>query len=271
MAVMRCRGRCLFTFSFGAALLGPAIPARAGAWAEPEGETLVIATTTFADSTRAFDASGKLLPVSDWRKFELGFNIEYGLSDRVTLLARPAVADISSAGPPTGAYRGLSSFDLGARIELARVGDAVFAAQGRARLPGASDAANTALSGMTAAEAEGRLLAGYSLTLAGRPAFVDAQLGWAARAGGNPGEARFDLTLGFRPMDRVLALLQSISAATTGAGTAAYPNQRWSKLQPSLVYEFTPGWSAQAGAFATVAAVNARREVGAILAVWRRF
>jgi protein XagA len=268
---MRLYPRLSVTFSFAAAMSGLALPARAGAWAEPEGETLVIATTTFADSTRAFDANGKLQPVSDWRKFELGFNIEYGLSDRVTLLARPAVADISSAGPPTGAYRGLSSIDLGARIELARVGDAVFAAQGRVRLPGASDAANTALSGMTAAEAEGRLLAGYSLTLAGRPAFAEAQLGWAARNGGNPGEARFDLTLGFRPMDHLLALLQSFSVATTGAGTAAYPNQRWSKLQPSLVYEFAQGWSAQAGAFATVAAINARREVGAILAVWRRF
>jgi hypothetical protein len=268
---MRLFGRFSVTFSFAAALTCLAFPARAGAWAEPQGEALVIATATFADSTRAFDANCKLLPVSAWRKFELGFNIEYGLSERVTLLARPAVADISSAGPPSGAYRGLSSMDIGARMELARLGDAVFAAQGRVRLPGAGDVANPALSGMTAAEVEGRLLAGYSLTLAGRPAFADAQIGWAARAGGNPGEARFDLTLGFRPFERVLALLQSFSVATTGAGTAAYPSQRWSKLQPSLVHEFAPGWSAQAGAFATVAAVNARREVGAIVAVWRRF
>ena len=271
MAVMRWWGRFQFTCSFAAAAFGPASMARAGAWAQPEGETLVIAAASFADSTRAFDASGKLLPVSAWRKFELGFHVEYGLSERVTLLARPAVADVSSAGPPSGAYRGLSSMEFGARIELARVGDAVFATQGKVKLPGASDTGNPALSGMTAVEVEGRVLAGYSLNVGGRPAFVDAQLGWAARMGGNPGEARLDLTLGVRPFDHLLALLQSFSAATTGAGTAGYPSQRWSKLQPSLVYEFAPGWSAQAGIFATVAAVNARREQGAIAAVWRKF
>ena len=92
MAVMRWWGRFQFTFSFAAAAFGPASMARAGAWAQPEGETLVIAAASFADSTRAFDASGKLLPVSAWRKFELGFHVEYGLIERVTLLARPAWA-----------------------------------------------------------------------------------------------------------------------------------------------------------------------------------
>jgi hypothetical protein len=53
--------------------------------------------------------------------------------------------------------------------------------------------------------------------------------------------------------------------------SAAFPRSSWEKLQGSLVYDIAPAWSAQIGAFMTVAGVNAGRELGPLAALWYRF
>ncbi len=64
MAVMPCRLRSFAAvWTVVACVLGHG-PALAGAWPLGEGEALVIAGASFSGSTAAFDASGKLLPVS---------------------------------------------------------------------------------------------------------------------------------------------------------------------------------------------------------------
>ncbi len=270
---MASRSRILrqYCVLMAVALLDSAGAAQAGAWAQRKGATQVIATSQFSDSTRAFDLNGRLVPVVAWRKFELGVHIEYGLSPTVTLLASPVLEDVSIKGFAPGAYRGLESLEVGARIEMARLGEVVFAAQALGKIPGATNRSNTALAGATACEAEARLLAGYSFTLWDRPAFADGEIAWRARNGGNPGEARLELTIGVHLTEQAQLLMQSFNAATTGRGSPSYPDERWSKLQPSLVYEIARGLSLQAGAFITLAAVNARREQGALLAVWKTF
>jgi len=245
--------------------------ALAGAWTLGEGETLVIAGASFADSAAAFDLKGRLIPVSSYRKFELGVYVERGLTDSFTLIVKPSFEDVATKGPPGGAYHGFEAMEAGARLRLAQFNDLVFSAQALVKIPAASDKANPALVGATAREIEGRLLAGYSFRAFERAAFADAQIAWTARDGGNPGEARLDLTLGVQATEAVQLLLQSFNLATTGAGNVNYPAQRASKLQASVVYAFAPGWSLQGGGFATVAAQNARRESGAVAAVWRRF
>jgi hypothetical protein len=246
-------------------------PALAGAWSIGEGRAIAIATASFSDSLMAFDAKGKLLPVSSYRKFNLGLYVEYGYDDRLTLIVKPTLADVVTAGPPAGRYRGLEALEAGARWEVAKFGDIVLSAQATGKLPGSMNAANPAVVGATARELDARLLAGYSFQMFKRDGFAEAQVGWRVRDGGNPGEARVDVTLGLRPYDRILALLQSFNVATTGSGTAAYPSQKYSKLQPSVVYELADGWSVQGGGFLTIAAVNARRDQGLIAAVWKRF
>lgn len=63
-------------------LIGAGIEAAwGGAWLMPPGDDQVIADTFFSDSTRAFDAQGRLIPVPSYQKFELGTYIEYGLTN----------------------------------------------------------------------------------------------------------------------------------------------------------------------------------------------
>ncbi len=245
--------------------------AHAGAWAQGEGQGLVIVATTFDTSGQAFDAKGRLSPVSYYRKFELGLYAEYGLTDNVTLVARPSFENVTTGGPPPGAYRGIEAMEAGARVQLAKIGDAVFAAQALVKIPGSTNRSNTALAGSTADEIEARFLAGASISAFDRPGFIEADVAWRGRDGGHPGEARLDVTLGLRVTDKAQLLLQSFNATTTGAGDAVYPAQRSAKLQPSVVYEIAPGWSLQGGAYATVAAQNARRERGVVVAVWKKF
>jgi hypothetical protein len=42
-------------------------------------------------------------------------------------------------------------------------------------------------------------------------------------------------------------------------------------VEPSLVYDFDKNWSVQFGLYTTVKAVNANRETGLVVALWRRF
>ena len=79
-----------------------------GAWLLPPGDGQVIADTFFSDSTQAFDAHGRLIPVPSYRKFELGTYIEYGLTNWLTLVASPSYDRIENP-PPGRSYNGLYS------------------------------------------------------------------------------------------------------------------------------------------------------------------
>jgi hypothetical protein len=61
-----------------------------GAWLMPPGDGQAIVYSAFSDSTRAFDSQGRLIPVPQYKKFELGTYIEYGLTNWLTLVVSPA-------------------------------------------------------------------------------------------------------------------------------------------------------------------------------------
>ncbi|MEJ0094820.1 MAG: hypothetical protein WDN46_15760 [Methylocella sp.] len=108
-------------------------------------------------------------------------------------------------------------------------------------------------------------MAGENIFIAGI-----AEAGYRFYGQNQPGEWHVDLTLGLRPTPRLLALLQSFSTISSGEGRG-FIQSSWHKLQTSLVYELSPAWSAQLGAFLTVVGVNAGREFGPLGALWYRF
>ena len=65
--------------------------ALAGAWTLPQGEGQLIATGTFTTGDRAYDARGRLVPVADYRKFELTAYMQYGVFDWLTAIAAPGL------------------------------------------------------------------------------------------------------------------------------------------------------------------------------------
>src|SRR5665213_2208422 len=89
-----------FLGAFAVLVFGSSGDADAAAFLEPAGQGQVIVTTSFTDSANAFDASGRLVPVASYRKFELNAWMDYGLTDWLTLIVDPSADDIVNSGHP---------------------------------------------------------------------------------------------------------------------------------------------------------------------------
>jgi hypothetical protein len=240
-----------------------------GAFLQPEGMLLVLHESTFSGSLQAFDDKGRLIPVSGFQKFTLDTALEYGALDWLTLLGRLEAVSVYSQGPPAAYYRGPGMHELGARVELGRAldKDLVFSAQALLRAPGARTP-NPAAVGMTAIETDLRLMAGGSFELRDHPGFWSAEFGQRKRGGSSPDELRLELTAGFAIFDRLQAIGQSFHVYAQRMDLA--PQSQSHKAQVSLMLNPGRSWSLQAGAFRTLASVNARRDNGVMVALWRR-
>jgi hypothetical protein len=74
-----------------------------------------------------------------------------------------------------------------------------------------------------------------------------------------------------RPAPQWLVLAQQFNVISEGAGSGLFLANNYHKLQMSAVYDITPKWSLQGGAFTTFAGTNAFQENGIITSVWYRF
>jgi protein XagA len=256
---------CLRVLVFSGLLL-IAAAAQGGAWLEPPGEGQVILGGTFSDSLRAYDANGRLAPVSSYKKLELTAYAEYGATDAITLIAAPSVLDFR-AKPPGQSYAGMGVVEAGGRVKLYEYEEWIFSAQ--ATLREATRARSRIfLDTGQGLQADARLLIGRTFTILGFPAFSSLEIGYRS-PGGFGHEVRADATLGVRPVEKILVLLQAfnISAVHT---TPLYPT-RSNKLALSVVYEITPSISVQVGGIVGLPGVNTTTERGVISAVWYRF
>lgn len=260
------------TWGVGVALMLGASSALAGAWTQPAGAGEAYLSTTATSNDRYFDDDGKAFTNQDYRKIETQLRVEYGITDSLTGFIGPSLLHTSAGGSPGGSYFGLGYTDFGLRKRLYTDGANVFSVEATARVPGAFNDGNPAEVGYTGMEYDLRALYGRSFQMGNWPAFGDAELAWHIRNGAPPSEFRIDLTLGARPSERWLLLLQSFSVISNGAGTGAFDvPYRYYKIQPSVVWDFAPKWSAQLGMVATVAGRNSWREQGVIAALWHRF
>ena len=240
-----------------------------GAWLMAPGDGQAIVYSDFSDSARAFDAQGRLIPVRQYRKFELGTYIEYGLTDWLTWVVAPAYDRIRNP-PPGQSYNGLGESEAAARVRVFQNDNGIISFQAGLRSPGASLADSLGpFEVRRAASLELRGLAGRSIDILGMESFVDAEAAYRLYAGNQPGEWLLDLTMGMRPFPNLLMMLQSFASITNGS--SKFGHVSWTKLQPSFVYNITPQWSVQIGGFVTVAGVNAGRELGPMLGIWYKF
>jgi hypothetical protein len=246
-------------------------PARAGAWLAPQGHGQVVVTGTASTASNAFDGDANLQSTPRTNKQELQALIEYGVTDWFTAMAIPALQHVD-IGPPTDASRaGFGNSEFGGRVRVIQQDNWVLSAQGTIRVPGTGDTNNPAAIGYTGADVDLRALFGISFPVYGMPAFFDAQLAQRFRSGGPPHELRLDLTFGLRTAQQWLMLLQQFNVVSEGAGDVPFPANNYHKLQFSVIYDLTPQWSVQGGAFTTFAGRNALQENGVLTGVWYRF
>lgn len=258
------------TWLVASALAAASGEAFGGAWTLDAGTGEAMVTATASQASRAFDASRSLVGTADTTKFELQALVEYGASDWATLIFSPSLQHIAIGAPVSASRSGPGYTDVGARLRLLQGDDWVFSAQTLVRLPGTRDMSNPAAAGYRDSEAELRALFGTNFQAGAWPAFVDVEIAHRWRAGPNPNEWRFDVTLGLEPAPRWLLLLQNFNVISAGAVVPA-PSYDYSKLQISARYDLTEQWALQAGVFTTFAGRNALQENGVLVAVWYRF
>lgn len=244
--------------------------AHAGAWLQPQGEGLAIATTEFSDSTRYFDSHGKLIPIPAYQKFSLGTYIEYGVTDELTLVAQPFFDSDKQATSPSPTRLATGGTDIGVRAGLGNFGGTIVSAQITAHVPFVTRTPLVNFDEDTVPAGDFRLLIGRSFAIDGFDCFADFEGGYRVEGDDEPGEWHADATLGARPRRDLLLLVQSFATFASEA-THVSPRYTWVKLQESAVYDFMPRWSIEGGFFETVAGSQAGRELGPIAALWYRF
>lgn len=263
--------RC--ALALGAALIPmPTGAALASAFNEPAGQGVVIVGGTLSGGNRSFTRDGRHVVRTDaYRKREVSAYVEYGLTDWLQIMFKPDLLSTSLGGKSGDRYAGFGTSEAGAQLQLPSFGPVVLAAQGSFQLPATTQQRNRALIGNTSQNADGRALLGYAFPLGSWPSFLDAEMGYRIRGSGAPDEAHADLTLGTRPLPALLLLLQTFTTLPVGKPTPWFPTSQYSNVEASAVYDLTPHWSVQLGAFETIEGRNALREQGATIAVWYRF
>ena len=167
---------------------------------------------------------------------------------------------------------GSDSSAIGGRVGLATGPAQVVSAQvlvQPAVSPG-DRAAQLAVGGARNFAVDARIMAAQSFTVHGMPAFVDVGVGPRVHAAPFPTETRVDLTVGLRPIPRLLLLLQDFFSAAPAAGPSI-PSQSYDKVLASVVYDLSSRWSVQLGGQVTAFGRNVVREAGPFGALWYRF
>jgi protein XagA len=246
------------------------VPAAAfgSAWTWPEGTGQAILSLTGGEG----DFGGQTgLGAARETRLDSSLDVEFGLRDGLTGFVQSGLEDYAVAAPVADTYRGFDYSGAGLRQRLFSSQSLVWSVQGTALFPGARDALRPAQVGNTGFDSDWRTLVGASFAIGSWPSFLDASAGYLTRAGGPPGDWRADLTFGSHPRPDVTIMLQSFNSVSNGSRAPLFPSEQTMVVEPSLVYDFDKTWSVQVGAYTTLRAVNANRETGIVLALWRRF
>jgi hypothetical protein len=215
-----------------------------------------------------------LVPIPDYQKFNLGSYIEYGLTDRVTLIAQPSLDDVHQ-GSVQPAAPVAAGTNLGARIGLVSFGSTILSLQAVGHIPFAESSTQTGLFDQDRVPAADLgLLLGHGFTISGMTGFVDFAVSHTWQGDALPDEWHADATIGLRPIPSLLLMLAGdvTVAGAVGASCTYWTNcWSWLKLRSSAVYDLSRNWSVEAGFFATVIGQNAGRELGPLVALWYRF
>lgn len=256
----------------GLACAAAPAPVQAGAWLQEDSRTQIIFAATALDARGSFDRRGRPRRTVRFSKQETALQGERGIGDGLTLLAGVGARSASTGSSPHGAITFSGAVLAGVRARLWSDGASILSLQATGAA-GMERSRPARLRAMEApGEVEARLLYGKGGAIKGIPIFAEAQIGYRWRGGGNPDEIVLDATLGARLLPRLMLLLQSFNAI------AVQPDRRFGggamrshKLQPSLVWEISDGWSLQFGLFATVAGRSIPQERGLVAALWRCF
>ncbi len=170
-------------FFLAIALLVLPHPVGAGAWVQPEGATFVSIKTLMTTTDRYFDDTGSVhRRGGDFTKYELETYVEHGLTAEDTLMAKLPLQRLTDSATDA-ASAGVADLEVGWRRRLWHNTTTVVSGQLLALLPTGYSLSNAPALGYGRLGLEPSFLLGRSFSLAGRPGYVESQLGLRCYAG----------------------------------------------------------------------------------------
>ena len=250
------------------AVFAPA--AHAGAWLQPEGHGLLINTLEATEASQAFNLSGQRVDGPDFRKSELRFYGELGVSDKLTLIGKTSwqVIEISTDAFSTS-YVGPGDIQIGARVPLLSRGRHRISAEASTGYRFGGEFVAGADLVYAAPTVEARALYGYGWDRA----YVDAQVGYRSRLGNGPDTWLLDAGTGFDIGP--FSLLAGASFRTTPDGTL--PDSTILLETESLKTRVGASWKIKEGIrfelarLDTLSGLAHVAETGYSFAVWQTF
>ena len=228
----------------------------------------MITTTLFDRADLSFDDAGARRDDGYFYKDELALYLEYGLTDRFTLVARAAWQTVERrSGLDRDSAQGFAATEIGLRGALYADDRQIVSLQAMAILPGEGENISNQPLGEGGNAWEIRALWGAN---PGDALFADAQLAYRQREGVFSDEARLDLTLGWQPARRWHVLAQEFSVWSLEAARPGIHEFEQHKLQLSVGREFG-AVEYHLGASVTPAGRNTIEERAVFVSVWRRF
>ncbi|MEO6433386.1 MAG: hypothetical protein ABIO29_05365 [Sphingomicrobium sp.] len=253
----------------GIATAASASPAIAGPWTMDQGKGRIITSLIYSHAADKFDNDGDATAAPDYDQTMAFALVEYGLTDRLTLVANPGLRRIEIAG--AGSSTGLAPSEFGVRYRLAQGHGSILSAQISGFAPGSTRSSSVAQIGTNDWQADARLQAGTSFKLGKANAFASAEAGYRLRSGSPPNEFHGDAAIGVHASERLLLLANLFSTWSDGKGASGYPSYRYSNLYAGGVMKLNSSLSLQLGGLATISGRNALRERGIYTGFWLDF
>lgn len=245
------------------------MPANAGAWTLPEGDTQIISGVTYSTAAASFDDSGGAVPAL-YRKILAQAYAEHGLTDGLTLILAPEYAIATEGGPgrPT-----IDASDFAIKAGVRALLDDTFgviSAEASYKSAGAFDMSVSA-NNDSGSEMELRLLYGTNFPVFGKNAYADVELAERWIGGARPNETPIDLTIGVHFSEKITVMAQSFNIIAGGDARPPYTYYRSHKLELSVLQRLWNGVYLQSGAYFSPIGQNALVERGIELSLWMRF
>ncbi|PHS27849.1 MAG: hypothetical protein COA84_03575 [Robiginitomaculum sp.] len=238
----------------------------------PKGRGQIISTFTWQGAARGFDRQGNARVDLLFQKYENALFIEYGLTDRWTVIARPALQNVHLRFENTvDAANGLGATELSIRRVLAQKGPWVMSIQAGGFVPGSVENGFDKPLGQKGLDWEVRTLAGRSLQVMGRPGFLDVQAAFRERSLGSSNEIRLDSTFGVDLSRRIQLLGQANIVIGLPSSQPAIRTVDSIKAQAGLVWFYRPRRGLQVSLSRTFMGRNVVRDTGVTIGFWQKF
>jgi hypothetical protein len=250
--------------------------AHAAAWTQAKGTWQVISGFVYSDANASFDNHGNSSAPTAFRRFLEQNDIEYGLTNRLTLFARTETADVRAQSPTTPLTDVVdNAVELGFRLRPSRgphlLSDYdVISIEGTVRSAGAFNFTYSANANSSGRDAGVRLLYGSPFKAWSHDGFLNLEAAerWLSRP--RPDETAVDVTAGLWLSRRWLVMAQSFNVVS-GPATPPYVYFRSHKLEASLACKLSKHFTLQGGAFFSPTGQNALDERGLTLSLWSDF